>query len=355
MGRWTALAASLLVVFVGVGAASSVRVTEVTARGSACRWTVVRAKHRLWELTSTPQGHMWALGPGPRIERFDGRRWDVIPSPRVKGGLGNVAALSESYAWAVGFQGDPVVHLPLIERWDGRRWQVVPSPPVIGGALYGVAVTSVSDAWAVGDVHGAGEPLIVHWDGKLWSRVRSTLQGSLYDVTASAPDSALAVGGEIAAAWDGTRWRQVPTPFKSVPDGDFWTVSAVAGFSGNQAWAVGFQQMGNTFAYPIIERWNGHRFRQVAGAGSALTAVAARSADDAWAVGLADPAFGGASVARWNGRSWQDVATPRGSGDWLLDAVAVPRRGDVWTVGTRDPDPNVDADETNLIAHLSCR
>lgn len=355
MGRLTALAASFVVVFVGVGAASSVRVTEATVQGSACRWTVVPTQRRLWELTSTPQGHMWALGPGPIIERFDGRRWHVIPSPRVTGLLLNVAALSERYAWAVGSVGEGS-YQPLIERWDGRRWRVVPSPRVNGGALYGVAVTSVSDAWAVGDVRGATrEPLIVHWNGKRWSRVRTTLQGGLSDVTASAPDSALAVGGEIAAAWDGTRWRQVPTPFKRDPEGDFWTVSALAGFSGKQAWAVGFEQVGNTIANPIIERWNGSRFRQVAGAGSALTAVAARSADDAWAVGLDDPAFGGASIARWNGRSWQTVATPRGSDHWFLDAVAVPSRGDVWTVGTRDPDPNVDGDETNLIAHFSCR
>lgn len=354
MGRLTALAVSLAAVSIGVGAASSAGVTEATARGSTCRWTVAPAKHRLWELTSTPQGHMWALGPGPRIERFDGRRWHVVPSPRVKGGLFNVASLSESYAWAVGSRVEGTDQ-PLIERWDGRRWRIVPSPPVNGGILMGVAVTSVSDAWAVGDVRRAAEPLIVHWDGRRWSRVRTTLRGELYDVTANAPDSALAVGGEIAAAWDGTRWRQVPTPFKSDPEGDFWTVSAVAGFSGKEAWAVGYEQVGNTIANPIIERWNGSRFRQVAGAGSALTAVAARSADDAWAVGLDDPAFGGASITRWNGRGWQVVAPPRGSDDWYLDAVAVPRRGDVWTVGTRDPNPDVDGDETNLIAHLSCR
>lgn len=355
MRRWIALAALLFVVFVGVGAASSTYATEMT-EGPACRWTVVATKHRLWELTSTPQRHMWALGPGPIVERFDGRNWHVVPSPRVTAGrLFSVAAVSENYAWAVGSAAEGSLQ-PLIERWDGRRWRVVPGPRVIGGVLYGVAVASGSDAWAVGVVEGASrEPLIVHWDGKRWTRVRSTLRGALYDVTASAPDSALAVGGEFVAAWDGRRWRQVPTPFKSDPESWGWWLNAVAGFSGRQAWAVGYQQVGHTIAFPIIERWNGSRFREVAGAGSALTAVAARSADDAWAVGLADPTYGGASIAHWNGRSWQDVATPPRSDDWFLDAVAVPKRGDVWTVGTRDPDLNVDGDETSLMAHLSCR
>lgn len=349
----TIVALSFVSLFLSAGVASPVR--EATVKGPACRWNVVPVKHPLWGLAASGRGQVWAVGSGPTIQRFDGRRSQVVPSPRVpRGYLEGVFALSDTYAWSVGATSTARSSQPLIEHWDGRRWTVVPSPRVAGGYLEAVTASSVSDAWAVGGVDEL-RPLIAHWDGKRWSRVPTTKlpKGTLSSVTAMG-EKALAVGS-FAAAWDGTRWRRVPVPFKKDPESWLWGLTAVAAYSRSEAWAVGFEQIGNTIVSPIIERWSGGRFRQVPAAGDALIAVAARASDDAWAVGLADTGIGGASIAHWNGARWQTVAPPRGSDEWFLEAVAVPRRGDVWVVGYRDPDPDVGGNETSFAAHGSCR
>jgi hypothetical protein len=68
------------------------------------------------------------------------------------------------------------VSLALIGALAGpARSAAVLAPAVtsfsIPGILYGVAATSASNAWAVGDT-GTGnghKTLIMHWNGKAWS------------------------------------------------------------------------------------------------------------------------------------------------------------------------------------------
>ena len=55
-----------------------------------------------------------------------------------------------------------------------RSWMEVPGavPPTTASSLYGVAVVSGTDVWAVGSVSGGeGKPLIEHWDGTSWAVV----------------------------------------------------------------------------------------------------------------------------------------------------------------------------------------
>jgi hypothetical protein len=83
--------------------------------------------------------------------------------------------------------------------------------------------------------------------------------------------------------------------------------------SGCDLWAVGEYAGGSRVVRrPLIEHWNGARWavqrsRVTAGV---LTAVAAVSPGDAWAVGRSGHR---ALIERWNGRSWRSVPsdTPR--------------------------------------------
>jgi uncharacterized membrane protein len=64
------------------------------------------------------------------------------------GTLFGVAATSASNAWSV---GQALTGKSIILHWDGTSWKQVPSPtPRGGGAYYAVAATSASNAWAVG-------------------------------------------------------------------------------------------------------------------------------------------------------------------------------------------------------------
>jgi hypothetical protein len=103
----------------------------------------------------------------------------------------------------------------LIEHWDGTAWTRVRSPS--GGTISGlraVAVTSASDAWAVGltlSPRAGVRGLIEHWNGKAWARVPSPGEGGLAGVAAAGPRTAWAVGFDadstVTEYWNGTAWK----------------------------------------------------------------------------------------------------------------------------------------------------
>src|SRR5215472_10459532 len=222
----------------------------------------------------------------------------------VPGGeLYAVAATSASSAWAVGGSDNPPGKTEIL-HWNGTAWKRVPSPtPKTGGALFGVAATSASSAWAVGCAgncfqgFGGIKTLILHWNGTAWKRVPSpglAKVGALNGIAATSASNAWAVGcaghcfGPMATTktmtvrWNGTAWKQVPSPS---PAGDS-VLTAVAATSTGNAWAVGYtRKSGKT----LIERWNGTAWKQVPsptpGPLSQLLGVAATSARNAWAAG----------------------------------------------------------------------
>src|SRR5207244_4013629 len=54
--------------------------------------------------------------------------------------------------WAAGYSCSDVVCGTLVERWDGISWSIITSSNVnVENHLYGIAATSTSDIWAVGD------------------------------------------------------------------------------------------------------------------------------------------------------------------------------------------------------------
>ena len=56
--------------------------------------------------------------------------------------------------------------------WNGKTWKQAPGPaPAQGHFLYGVAATSASNAWAVGQaasLSGPTKTLILRWNGTTW-------------------------------------------------------------------------------------------------------------------------------------------------------------------------------------------
>ena len=80
---------------------------------------------------------------------WDGRRWSRSASPvlRQRALLSGVAAAA-GRAWAVGDRGLQPHQHTLIERFEGKRWSVVPSPP--GFSLSAVSARSRQGVWAVG-------------------------------------------------------------------------------------------------------------------------------------------------------------------------------------------------------------
>ncbi|MBO0817693.1 MAG: hypothetical protein J2P30_21395 [Actinobacteria bacterium] len=157
----------------------------------------------------------------------------------VPGYLAGVAATSSSNAWAAGYHSTGTSLQTLIEHWTGTAWrqQASPNPAgfSFGSQLAGVAATSSSSAWAVGQsVKDVGptvaQTLIARWNGTAWAQVPSpnpggtgsgseNLLGSVYALSSSSAwavgryaTSPSAAGHTLVIHWNGTAWKQQPSP-----------------------------------------------------------------------------------------------------------------------------------------------
>ena len=219
------------------------------------------------------------------------------------------------------------------------------------GQLFGVAATSAGNAWAVGQVTSSGKTMIAHWNGTAWKQVPSPTPaggGALYAVAATSASNAWAVGGTDAAPgktiivhWNGTAWKQVPSP---TPAGG-GALFGVTATSASNAWAVGcagncFQGFGGIKT--LILHWNGTAWKRVPspspGSGSSLSSVSAVSGHNAWAVGCTAFCFLSSSspstvILHWNGTAWKQVPSPATAKVGALNGVAATSASNVWVVG----------------------
>jgi len=170
-------------------------------------------------------------GGGNIIGHWDGSGWARVASNDPNATFLDVAAISPTDAWAVGFYGDPQgrFNTARVLHWDGMTWAHYPAPP--GGSyafLYGVSADSATDVWAVGwwdASNGSIHPLVLHFDGTAWTQVPavSPTGGDEFEsVAALAPDDVWAVGSRqpsfaefqpLIEHWDGTAWSVVPGPY----------------------------------------------------------------------------------------------------------------------------------------------
>jgi hypothetical protein len=119
--------------------------------------------------------------PRMLIERWNGTRWSIQPNPMPAGATGGtltgVSCASPTDCIAVGnylhasVPSSQAAPLPLIERWNGRRWSIQPTPTPTGATsstLTAVSCNSPTTCTAVG--HYTNEPgdeltLVERWTG----------------------------------------------------------------------------------------------------------------------------------------------------------------------------------------------
>jgi hypothetical protein len=278
--------------------------------------------------------------------------WRVIPSERggeLVNTLYGVAVASTDDVWAVGNKGNysSVDLSVLIEHWNGVLWSVVPVTNT--GTLRGVTVIAPDDVWAVGYTYGDPEQtMTMHWDGLTWTTVPSpSLEGAgnyLYGVSAVGPDDVWAVGkaGDqgIIMHWDGTAWSFVNYP----PIANSY-LTAVAAAGPDDVWAVG--SAGLYERTTLTMHWDGTAWSRVASPNpstysNALNAVTVVSPDDVWAAGwltnggsIYDPV-----ILHWDGTAWStspiagmNPDNPDTSGTGQLFGISAASEDEVWAVG----------------------
>ena len=238
-------------------------------------------------------------------------------------------------------------------------WRTVRSAdphPILYDRFNSIAVVSAREAWAVGDYFTGREGgphggFIEHWKGRRWRLAHAPIPpgASLESVSASGARDVWAVGmrsnlNQLIEHWDGERWRVLPAP---LPGG---IVHAVAARTPQDAWAVGTRKRGPGFG-TLVEHWNGKRWTVVASPSpparhqrryGILEAVTAISPTDVWAAGnliIGVPAKASRTlVEHWDGRRWTIVPSPNVTSNGLtnnfLFSVSGSHRDDVWAVGS---------------------
>jgi hypothetical protein len=152
------------------------------------------------------------------IYHWDGVSWTFERAPD-DAKLNAVYAVGDE-AIAVG-EGGAIVH-----RASDGTWSAMDSG--VTAALHGVAGSSMSDVWAVGD-----DGVVLHYTGAGWEASDAGVTAPLWAVFVPAPDSVFVVGNNgTAITFDGTAWSALPT-------GVVNNLYAIHGVSATNMWAVG--------------------------------------------------------------------------------------------------------------------
>jgi hypothetical protein len=133
------------------------------------------------------------------------------------------------------------------------------------------------------------------------------------------------------------KWSVVPSPNPPVmPSG----LSAVAAVSATDVWAVGSSGSQTSGGQTLIEQWNGTQWQIVKSPSpgsdyNTLTGVAVVSASDVWAVGWqANRGLSQTLIEHWNGTQWLVVNSPSpGSVNNELFSLTAVSASNVWAVG----------------------
>jgi WD40 repeat protein len=310
--------------------------------------------------------------------------WSTVPS-HSQGTLNSVAAISSSDVWAVGYTSDTPAKT-LVQHWNGKDWSIIPSPNfgTEDNKLYGVATLSFDNVWAVG-YYGNDHPsktLVMHWDGNTWTSVASPNGGTsgnqLRSIAAIATDDIWAVGFYTVCSdspctpqtliihWNGKEWRTVPSPnpgWEAASEGA--SLSAVAAISSNDIWAVGrFTDKSqrdtgpHPVAKPLFLHWDGKAWSHFLGPDiegyiANMTAIAAISSNDVWAVGVystGDPEFSYLSL-HWDGSAWTENPNPRltEGTEGGFASIAAASSGNIWAAGWDLPSSHWDGKEWRRI------
>jgi len=276
--------------------------------------------------------------------------WTTVPSPSEVPGdnyLYGADASDATNVWAVGVVYPPTggSSRSLMLRYDGMAWRSVVRTGLRGDeTLRGVDAVSATDVWVVGE-HRAGiggyDTVAARWNGTTWMQepTPNGNPGGFNNLSgvAAAGGTVWAVGtyGDPSSSINrrklilqraGSSWRVSTAPIVAA----YERLAAVDATGSADAWAVGSasRDIQSAPLVPLALRWNGTRWvsMTLSAPGSiALAGVDARTPSDVWAVGSSSDAAGPQPyVARFNGISWQRVATPTiAGGGELTDVVAL--------------------------------
>jgi hypothetical protein len=238
-------------------------------------------------------------------------------------------------------------------------WQMVDTPPKRQNIseLSGVEALSSKDVRIAGFEGVTGQSRLTRWDGRAITDTTQIPAMSVLPMGTSGPSYSSASEGwtftstgrvQTVQRWHDGRWAMMPLPVAPDPVHTTLYLSDVDPLSATDAWAVGgtyqagAEIVGNTIPLgALVEHWDGSSWQIVPNPAAdapdtVLSAVAARSATDIWAVGYQAVGSGyGTFTEHYDGTSWTVVASPEGTGRSSFRDVSVGADGAVYAVGSQ--------------------
>lgn len=351
---------------------------------SASAWTIVATQNpstsadALTGVRALSTSDVWAVGykgsstgTETLVEHMTGGAWTVSPSPNPGGpnqcGNGNVlfdvAGSSSTDVWAVGYYYSCSLFKPLAMHWNGAQWTAF-STPIPGrtgnNILNAVAVTSSTDAWAVGYYeasNGAPTPLILRFNGTSWTKLTgATVPGAtsnvLNSVAVLGPSDVWAAGTyydpptglteTMIQHYNGSTWSIVPSP----SPGNYLAnvINQLVALSPTDVWAIGDYDDNVTGRVTLIEHWDGSAWSIVPSpngsstyfSANELNGAVAISPTDIWAVGHwrseATNQQKQTLTLHWDGSAWTISPSPTRGMASNLNSIAT-AGGVAWAVG----------------------
>ena len=242
--------------------------------------------------------------------------WQQSTSVRLDadGSLSDVTALSSGDVWAVGQQEiwDVWKNRGTVRHWNGSTWSEVTLRDATGaGNLRGVAATSPSDVWAVGDGHD-GLPYLAHGDTGGFDRVRAQgmRAGDWLGGIDARPGRVVAVGSRdnswLILTGQGGKWTTQESP----RDDDEKVLEPGALYGVSNGFAVG-----DTGRAPLIMHMSGDTWKPMRVPdlpGGYLRDIQVDGPKRALAVGGVYRSGGDVDplVLSWNGKRWKRERLP---------------------------------------------
>ena len=321
-------------------------------------------------------GSVYAGDGRTLVEHWDGTAWNLVASPNPSGTQTTLTAIScatDTACFAVGHfdaaqSVGPPLATSLIERWNGTKWSIIPSPNAGGrpgdeteNRLNAVTCTSETSCFATRGINGADQPTrstVDHWNGTSWS-VSTTLTvdpsyNLLTGVACAAASTCFAVGYvgldpqlALIERWNGSKWsvsdeRVSPAPPNSALSGVTCPTPATC-------FAVGHFTNTSGHVSTLVERKTGSSWQRIAapnkvgGKQSTLAAVSCASTTACFAVGTYLTAKNRVQtlIDRWNGHAWANMPSPdnphsANSGTNQLTAVSCATATMCFAVGSYD-------------------
>jgi hypothetical protein len=311
------------------------------------------------------------------IQRWNGTSWGIVASPNKTGitvagdYLRGISCVSTNFCMAVGFyqQSGGRPDQSLIERWNGTRWSIVPSPNVasVSTDLNAVSCFSTTFCMAVGEtLRGTSylaQTTAQKWNGSTWTVLQpkntsTSFNNFLWGVSCSTASFCMAVGYYDTATTElgltersnGSAWAIVSSPKHggglTNPVDDLWSVSCVRNTT-SFCMAAGDFVNASSAKQTLVERFNGTAWGLLASPNTSTTqsdagngGVSCSTTNFCMDSTFSSPKVGHelTVILHWNGTSLSIAASPNVSNaNNLLQATSCVSSAFCMAVGFYQP------------------